>query len=99
MIQRISGIEVEVPESNGYEMPQLKTEAEWEHLKEDNIMSAHELADAIADFNENDLEKPVLPGYSSAYKNLQGSVEHAHYHLGQIVILKKLLKGTKKSPV
>lgn len=93
MVQRVNGIKVEVPESNGYEMPPLQTVCDWEKLKEDNLQSAHELAEAIRDFNETKLEQPILPGSSSSYKNLQGSVEHIHYHLGQMVILKKLVKS------
>ena len=31
------------------------------------------------------------PKYGSYYRNLQGIVEHTHYHLGQIVLLKKII--------
>jgi len=30
--------------------------------------------------------------YGSYYRNLQGIVEHHHYHLGQIVLLKKWIQ-------
>ena len=97
MIQRINGIAVIVPDSNGFDMPAIQTEAEWNLLKEDNIHSAHELASAIIGFDENLLIFPILPEHASAYKNLQGSCEHVHYHLGQIVILKKLVRATTHS--
>lgn len=97
MVQRTKGIKVEVPESNGFDMQPLQTPSDWEALKQDNITSANELAEAIRNFDETKLEEPILPGYSSVYKNLQGSVEHVHYHLGQIVILKKLIKAEKVS--
>ncbi|MGN6163930.1 MAG: hypothetical protein ACTHOF_05245 [Flavisolibacter sp.] len=29
--------------------------------------------------------------YGTYYRNLQGIIEHTHYHLGQIVLIKKLL--------
>jgi len=29
--------------------------------------------------------------YGTYYRNLQGIIEHTHYHLGQIVIIKKIL--------
>jgi hypothetical protein len=29
--------------------------------------------------------------YGTYFRNLMGVVEHAHYHLGQIVIIKKML--------
>ncbi len=31
--------------------------------------------------------------YGNYYRNLHGIVEHAHYHLGQIVVLKKIIKA------
>lgn len=93
MIQRINGIKPEIPESNGYDVPILKTDQAWGNLKKDHFASAHELADAIRKVDEARLEEPILPEYSSVYKNLQGTVEHVHYHLGQIVIIKKLVRA------
>lgn len=95
MVQRINGIDVPETESNGYDVPALQTEAEWQALKADNIKSAHELAAAIRAFDENRLQLPILPGYTTAYRNLQGTSEHIHYHLGQMVILKQLIHAEK----
>ena len=94
MVQRTQGVVVQVNNANGYDHPPLHTEEDWQNLKRDNIRSAHELAAAIRQFDEAKLLEPILPNYSTAYKNLQGSVEHIHYHLGQIVILKKLIRNT-----
>ena len=94
MVQRAQGTAVQINDANGYDHPPLNTEADWQNLKSDNIQSAHELATAIRQFDEAKLLEPILPNYSTAYKNLQGSVEHVHYHLGQIVILKKLIRNT-----
>jgi hypothetical protein len=35
--------------------------------------------------------------YGNYYRNLHGIIEHTHYHLGQIVLIKKLLKRRRKS--
>jgi len=97
VMQRAKGITVEIDEANGFNHPTLNTEMDWQHLKEDNMLSAHELADAIKQFGEDKLFEPMQVHSSSAYKNFQGAVEHAHYHLGQIVILKKLLRNLHAS--
>ena len=96
MIQRINGVKVEVPDINGFDVPDLKTDQDWGNLKADLNTSAHELADAIRNFDLERIAEPIVPGYSSAYKNLQGTVKHIHYHLGQIVILKKLAKKAEQ---
>ncbi|EOR96149.1 hypothetical protein ADIARSV_0662 [Arcticibacter svalbardensis MN12-7] len=97
MVQRMNGIDVVVPDTNGFDMSAIQTEKEWDLLKEDNVHSAHELATAIIGLDETLLTSPILPGYSSAYKHLQGSCEHIHYHLGQMVILKQLVRATMRS--
>ena len=97
MIKRMQGIDVFVDEKNGYDTPPIQTEEDWQQLQIDNNLSAHELAASIAAFDENLLFESLILGKSSAYKNLQGTVEHVHYHLGQMVILKKLIKVTKQA--
>jgi uncharacterized damage-inducible protein DinB len=94
VMQRAKGITTQVDEANGFNHPALNTGAHWQQLKEDNIQSAHKLAAAINQFDETKLFEPMETHTSSAYKNFQGAVEHVHYHLGQIVILKKLIRNT-----
>ena len=89
---RARGQATEVGPTNGFDGPALRTEADWAALRADNIASAHELAAAIRGFATAKLPDPILPNYSSAYKNLQGAVEHLHYHLGQLVLLKNLVR-------
>lgn len=89
--QRGQGIEPVIPPSNGMDVPAIESEEAWNELKKDNLLSAHELATIIENFDEDDLHVPILPRHSSAYKNFQGQVEHVHYHLGQIVMIKKYL--------
>jgi uncharacterized damage-inducible protein DinB len=93
IVKRVNGIIVAVTADNGFSGPFLHDEEDWNRLKADNISSAYELAEAIRNFDEARLEQPILPEHASAYKNLQGSVEHVYYHLGQIVILKQLIRA------
>jgi hypothetical protein len=93
MARRIEGLPTEIGPANGFDNPVLNTEADWKKLQADNIESAHELAVAIRRVEAAALTTPILPNYSSTYKNLQGTVEHVHYHLGQIVLLKNLIRN------
>ncbi|SFD88216.1 DinB superfamily protein [Chitinophaga sp. CF118] len=95
MVGRINGEDFPESTVNGFDVPQLHSLEDWQQLKDDNLASAQGLATAIRGFDKDKLEVPILPGYSTAYKNLQGSVEHVHYHLGQIVIIKQLLRHGK----
>jgi uncharacterized damage-inducible protein DinB len=92
MTARLKGLEMKIPEDNGYCTPELKTEADWQRIRNDNLASATERAETISNIDKERLFQPIVPGRSSIYKNVQGMVEHIHYHLGQIVILKKLIR-------
>ena len=93
MRQRISGINPSVPDANGFDVNELRNENDWNELKEKARQSFIHLADAIKNLPEERLFETSPTGKSSYYKNFQGIVEHAHYHLGQIVIIKKLINN------
>lgn len=93
MIQRTQGIMVVIPASNGFENAALANEEAWQSLKQDCFSSGRALAEAISALTAEQLQEPILAGYPTAYKSLQGCVEHVHYHLGQIVILKQLIRA------
>lgn len=91
IVQRGRNIEPPINEENGMNLPSLNSEEDWNDLKKDNIHSAEELATIIEGYDIGSLYNPILPGHCSAYKNFQGQVEHVHYHLGQMVMIKKYL--------
>ena len=93
LMQRIKGEDPNVPEENGYDVPFINNEDEWNVLKEKAHQSFIQLAEAVKNFPEEKLSETYAAGKSSYYKNFQGIVEHAHYHLGQIVILKNLISA------
>lgn len=97
MLQRLQGNNPSIPGVNGFDVKPNLDEAEWQQLKEQTHQSFIELADAIKKFPEEKLDESYSATGSSYYKNFQGTVEHAHYHLGQIVMLKHLVKGSIKS--
>lgn len=75
-----------------WEMPPISNEEEWQQLLNKTWSDAETLAGLIEQFPEDKLAKEFLDGkYGSNFRNLEGIVEHCHYHLGQIVILKKMI--------
>jgi uncharacterized damage-inducible protein DinB len=93
LLQRLSESDPAIPEINGFDVKELKNEDDWFRLKEETRDSFVKLADAAKNFPEEKLSEFYAEGKSSHYKNLAGIVEHAYYHLGQIMILKKLVKN------
>jgi uncharacterized damage-inducible protein DinB len=91
MLKRLQGNPPEINNANGFDMPTLHDEAAWQELKQKNMASANALAEAIQNIPDEKLFESILPGYSQTYKSLHGIAEHAHYHLGQMVLLKNLI--------
>lgn len=94
--KRIQGIKTEISIANGFDLQPITNEADWALLRDQTYASAVALASEVERLMDDMLFKPVLPGYSTFYKTLHGLVEHTHYHLGQIVIIKNLILNQKR---
>jgi len=92
VLKRLQGIDPLITETNGFDFPAIRNQDDWVRLKERCFESTRELAREIKNFPEEKLFEITAPGYSTYYKTLHGVSEHVHYHLGQIVLLKKLAK-------
>ncbi len=69
----------------------IDSEAAWQQLLHLVFSTARECLQLIEGISDDQLwEDFTDPKYGSYYRNLQGCIEHAHYHLGQIVVLKRL---------
>lgn len=67
----------------------VHNEADWLQLKAQYFSNAKKLHAAILAFDPSRLFETTTS--NTPYKNLHGVVEHVHYHLGQIALLKKLV--------
>ncbi|RUT69163.1 DinB family protein [Flavobacterium cupreum] len=91
ILRRVQGETVTTPDHN-YFVPVLdSSEAAWEQSLQ-SLAKSQELWSAFfEDFKDSDLEK-IYPGNNQTYyEHIHGIIQHDVYHLGQIVILKKLL--------
>ena len=91
ILRRVQGETVVTPDHN-YFVPILdSSEAAWEQSLQ-SLAKSQELWNAFfEDFNDSDLEKIYVNNNHTYYEHIHGIIQHDVYHLGQIVILKKLL--------
>ena len=72
--------------------PAVESQEDWEKLLAKFWKDSAEFVQLIGDLPQDKLSEPFLDGkYGSFYRNIAGVIEHAHYHLGQIVLIKKLV--------
>ncbi|MNU94614.1 hypothetical protein D3C71_846010 [compost metagenome] len=69
-----------------------ETKEDWENFQQSIWERAEKAALLIEKLPDEQLtEDFVDPKYGTTYRNIAGIVEHIYYHLGQIVIIKKLV--------
>ncbi len=75
-----------------FDHPPIRSEEDWQQLLEKTWADAESFALLVEQMpEERFFEDMADPKYGSWYRNIHGIIEHAHYHLGQIVLLKKLI--------
>ena len=78
-----------------FDLSPISGEEDWQKLVAKTFTEAELFAKQVEQLDEAKLfEDFTDPKYGSYYKNLHGIIEHTHYHLGQISLLKKILRET-----
>ena len=76
-----------------FDLPAITSAEDWQNLVTKTLTDAELFAEAIEKLDESKLfEEFTMPQYGNYYRNLAGIIEHTHYHLGQISLIKKILK-------
>ncbi|MDP6555954.1 MAG: hypothetical protein QGG71_14890, partial [Pirellulaceae bacterium] len=75
-----------------FDHPPIASRQDWEGLLQKTWSDAENLAVAIEQMPEGQLwEDFVDEKYGNYYRCIHGPIEHCHYHLGQIALLKSTL--------
>lgn len=73
-------------------LPVIQSKKDWDELLEGIWQRAEKAASLIEELPDEQLTQDFIdPKYGTKYRNIAGIIEHMHYHLGQIVIIKKLV--------
>ncbi|MWB96020.1 DUF1572 domain-containing protein [Flavobacterium sp. GA093] len=91
ILERMQGAVIITPDHN-YFVPVLdSSEAAWEQTLQNLKKSQESWNTFLADFDDADFVKIYPNNNHTYYEHIHGIIQHDVYHLGQIVILKKLL--------
>ncbi|KGE85049.1 MAG: DinB family protein [Phaeodactylibacter xiamenensis] len=89
----LEGGPLQARDKYSWETPDIQSEADWQALLDAVWADAERLIAATAKLPEEQMWADFSdPKYGHYFSNLNGIIEHLHYHLGQIVLLKKLLR-------
>lgn len=77
-----------------FDHPPIHSQEDWEAMLNKTWADAETFARLIEQLPENKLGETFSEEkYGTYYRNLHGIIEHTHYHLGQIVLIKKILQS------
>jgi DNA-binding MltR family transcriptional regulator len=72
--------------------PPLSSQEDWVTFLDKVWADAENFARLVEELPEHKwMEDFTDPKYGNYYRNIHGIIEHMHYHLGQIVLIKKLV--------
>lgn len=92
LLKVLQGGPLDSKDAYSFAHPPLHSPADWEQFLGRVWADADALATHIAQLPEARLwETFVEEKYGTYYRNLHGVIEHTHYHLGQMVLVKKLV--------
>ncbi|WP_162127434.1 DUF1572 domain-containing protein [Flavobacterium phycosphaerae] len=76
-----------------FDHPPILCQKDWETFLEKIWNNAEIFAQLIKQLDDSNLSEHFTDEkYGSYYRNISGIIEHMHYHLGQIAILKKIIR-------
>lgn len=92
VLQVLKGSPLDAKDSYSFNLPLIQSGDDWQKLLDKTWSDAENFASFIAQLPETKLWEDFTDDkYGSYYRNLHGIIEHIHYHLGQIVLIKKIL--------
>lgn len=94
-LQVLDGGPLNAKDEYSFDHPPIQSSDDWERFLARNYAEAQRFAAAIEVLpTEKLLDAFVDTKYGNYYRNLHGIIEHTHYHLGQIVLIKKILQNS-----
>ncbi len=92
VLKVLQGSALNAHDKFSFNCPEINSEKDWETLLEKVFNEANQFANLVEQLPESKLwEHFSEEKYGTYYRNIHGIIEHTHYHLGQIAVIKKMI--------
>lgn len=96
VLQVFEGGELEIRDKFSFDYQPIESQKEWEQLIDKFCSDAEKFVKAVANMSNEDLDQDfVKKEYRNYFRNIMLMSEHCYYHLGQIMLIKKMLRQQK----
>jgi hypothetical protein len=100
LLMVLEGKPLDAHDKYSFDLPPITSEEDWQKLLDKIWSDAEKAAALIEKLPESKLGEDFYDKkYGTYFRNLHGAIEHTHYHLGQIALLKKLVTEENKTKV
>jgi hypothetical protein len=98
VINVFEGGTLDIKDKYSYDMPPISSQEDWDDMKANIFQNAENFVVLVQQMPLSQFNEPFTDEkYGTYLRNLIGMLEHSYYHLGQIVLIKKLLSSPLKS--
>lgn len=95
-ISVLEGKPLEAHDKFSFTHPPIHSQEDWQKMLDKVWADAEKLAGLIEQLPEEKwADIFVREKYGNYFRNILGTIEHMHYHLGQIALIKKLILDEK----
>jgi len=84
---------IEMHDKYSFDLPLIDEQKDWDSLVNSFLNNARLFIRKIEEFNDDFLDQYFIDKkYGTNLRNIEGVIEHSYYHLGQIVLIRKLIQ-------
>ncbi|HAT63221.1 MAG TPA: DUF1572 domain-containing protein, partial [Flavobacteriaceae bacterium] len=88
---------LDIRDAYSFDFPPMETQEQWQLFLITFWRDAEEFTVLVEQIPEDQLSEPfVKEKYGTYLRNIDGMIEHCYYHLGQIVLINKILLDQEK---
>jgi hypothetical protein len=92
VLQVLQGGALDAKDEFSFAHPPIHSPKDWDDFLTKEWTDAESFAQLLEQLPEEKLWEPFTDEkYGIYYRNLHGTIEHTHYHLGQIALIKKII--------
>ncbi|WP_299095251.1 DUF1572 family protein [uncultured Winogradskyella sp.] len=86
---------LEIRDKFSFDFPPITSQKQWKSFQNLFWKDTEELIEHISHLSESELQNPFVDEkYGNYQRNIDGLIEHTYYHLGQIVLIKKMIESS-----
>ncbi len=92
LVNVFEGGNLEIRDKYSFDLPPIESQEQWEGLLQKFWNDAEKFASLLEQMPDSKMNEVFVDAkYGTYLRNIDGMIEHAYYHLGQITLIKKLL--------